>query len=334
MLAHTSWKSCPVISYMKLVAVAGGFVGLVAGADLLVRGGARAARTLGVSTLVIGMTIVAYGTSAPEMMASLVAAVYRHPEVTVGNVIGSNIANIGLILGFTALSAPFSVGFSSIRREVIFMLGVTLAFSALALRGGFGRGGGLVLLAALAAYNLVALRWARQEEPELRREIAAFEYEATAGKRPSLLRDLSLVVAGLALLIAGGHFLVTGAVDIAKAAGVSETVIGLTLVAVGTSLPELATSVVAALRGEIAISIGNVVGSNIFNLLGAVGVSAVVRPFRTDASLLRFELPALLLFTLAMAALLRTDRRIGRIQGVLLLGGYGAFLAAAFLGPH
>ncbi len=318
----------------SLAAIVGGFAALTVGADLLVRGGARAARTLGISTLAVGMTVVAYGTSAPEMVASLVAAVYGHTDVTVGNVVGSNIANIGLILGFTALSAPFSMPFASIRREVVFMLGVTAVFLALALAGGFGRIAGLALLGSLAVYNIVSLRWARREQPELRKEIAAFEYEVTAGRKPALLRDLPLVVTGLALLAAGGHFLVIGAVAIAQRAGVSEAVIGVSLVAVGTSLPELATSVVAALRGEVAISVGNVVGSNIFNLLGAMGISAAIRPVVTDPSRMRLELTALLVFTVAMAAVLRTGQKIGRLRGALFLGAYGIFMTAMFFGSR
>ena len=318
--------------HVSLAFIAGGFAALTVGADLLVRGGARVARTLGISTLAIGLTVVAYGTSAPEIMASVVAAVYRHTDVTVGNVVGSNIANIGLILGVTAVSAPFSLVFSSIRREVVFMLGATVAVLALAAAGGFGRISGFLLLAALVVYNIASISWARREEPELRKEIAAFEYEATAGKKPALLRDLALVASGLALLLAGGHYLVTGAVAMAQRAGVSETVIGVSLVAVGTSLPELATSVVAALRGEVAISVGNVVGSNIFNLLGAMGISAAVRPVFLEPSRIRVELAALLVFTVAMVALLRTGRRIGRTHGLLLLAGYGAFLALVFAG--
>lgn len=313
-----------------LAAAAAGFAGLTFGAEILVRGGAGAARTLGLSTMAIGLTIVAYGTSAPELAASLIAALSGHPDVTLGNVIGSNIANIGLILGTTAVVVPFTVHVRALRKELVFMLAVTALFLAIAVTGSFGRVGGVVLLAVLVGFNVVSLRWSRKEPPEVVKEVAAFEWEMTAPSPRPLVRDLTLAAVGLVLLAAGGHSLILGAVVLARKAGLSETVIGLTLVAVGTSLPELATSLIAALRGEIAISIGNLVGSNLFNILGAVGISAAARPLQVSRDLLTFEMPALAVFTIAMALLLGWNRRVRRAHGFMLLAGYAIFMAMVF----
>jgi cation:H+ antiporter len=285
------------------------------------------ARTLGVTPLAVGLTVVAYGTSAPEMVASVVAAAYRHPDITVGNVVGSNIANIGLILGVTALLSPFAVPSRLIRREVIFMLTVTTLFGAMAWRGVFSRGEGIFLLAALAAFNVLSLWWARREPRSMQEEFCAYEEETVGAMSTSLSGDIALVAFGLGMLFAGSHFLVTGSIDIARRAGVSETAIGLTLVALGTSLPELATSIVAVLRRESAVCVGNLVGSNLFNILGAIGLSAAVRPFPVDPTLMGFEFPALFLFTAAMAFVLLTGRGVRRGEGAALLAGYALFMA-------
>jgi cation:H+ antiporter len=315
----------------SLLAVGFGLVALGIGAESLVRGGVRMARNLGVTPLAVGLTVVAYGTSAPEMMASVIAGFYRHPDITLGNVVGSNIANIGLILGVTALLAPFAVPFRLIRREIVFMFAVTLLFYGMAWRGTFTRGAGVFLLVALGAFNVLSLWWARREPASMQEEYCAYEEETVGGAPSPLSRDLALVALGLGLLFAGGHFLVTGAVTIARKGGVSEIVIGLTLVALGTSLPELATSIVAALRKEGAICVGNLVGSNLFNILGAVGLSASIRPFPANPSLLSFEFPSLLLFTAAMGFVLLTGKRVRRGEGAFLLAGYILFMALLLL---
>jgi cation:H+ antiporter len=317
---------------LSILAVAAGFAGLGVGAELLVRGGSRMAGNLGVSPLVIGLTIVAYGTSAPEMVASLVAAVYGHHEITIGNVLGSNIANIGLVLGSTALLVPFEVSFTLVKREAIFMLSVTVLFFALAFGGSFGRVEGVVFLALLLIFNLVSLRWARRAPRKIQKEYQEFEEELTPESRPSIARDMLLILAGCALLFAGGRAVVGAAVYLAGRAGVSETVMGITLVAVGTSLPELVTSVVAIRRNEAAICVGNLVGSNLFNILGAIGVSAAISPFAVKGSLLRFEFPLLLIFTAAMTLILLTRGRVTRGEGIFLLAGYAAFTAAVIAG--
>ena len=312
----------------SVLAVVFGLAALAAGAEALVRGGARLARTLGVTPLAVGLTIVAYGTSAPEMVASVVAAIYRHPDVTIGNVVGSNIANIGLILGTTALIAPFAVPSKLIRREVVFMLMVTVLFTLMALGGPFSRGSGIFLLIALVAFNLISLWWARREPAHMQEEYCVYEEQVLAPKSYPLSVDAGLVAGGLVLLFAGGHFLVTGAVFIARQWGVSDAVIGISLVAVGTSLPELATSVVAALRGEGAICVGNLVGSNLFNILGAVGLSAAIRPFEASPAVVKQDFPVLLLFTAGMSFVLLRGKAVGRLSGFLLLAAYLIFMAA------
>jgi len=317
---------------LSILAVAAGFVALAVGAELLVRGGSRAAGSLGVSPLVIGLTIVAYGTSAPEMVASLVAAVYGHHEITVGNVVGSNIANIGLVLGSTALLVPFKVSFTLVKREAIFMLLVTVLFFALAFGGSFGRVEGAVFLALLLIFNLVSLRWARGAPRKIQKEYQEFEGERIPESPPSIAGDMLLILAGCVLLFVGGRAVVGAAVHLAERAGVSETVMGLTLVAVGTSLPELVTSIIAIRRNEAAICVGNLVGSNLFNILGAIGFSAAISPFAVKESLLRFEFPLLLVFTVAMTLILLTRGRVTRGEGIFLLAGYAAFTAAVIAG--
>ena len=308
-----------------------GLVGLTFGAEWLVRGASRIAGALGVSPLVIGLTVVAYGTSAPEIIASVMAALQGHPEVTLGNVLGSNIANIGLILGLTALVSPFAVALQLVKREIPFMLLVTLAFFGLAFRLEFDRWVGGVFLLVMVVFTWLSLRWARKESKAVRDEFKSYEDSEGLSKSTSLRKDIGLTAIGLAFLFVGGYLLVQGAVVVARAAGLSEVIIGLTLVAVGTSLPELATSVVAARRGEADIMVGNLVGSNLFNILGALAISAVIRPVAVKSSLLWFEFPALLVFSFGMAAVLMIGKRVSRLEGGLLLAAYAVFIALLFL---
>lgn len=298
-----------------------GFLGLILGADWLVRGSSRLAAQFGISPLAIGLTVVAYGTSAPEMVASLVAAATGHPEMTVGNVLGSNIANVGLILGAAALIAPLAVAPAVLRRELPFMVGVTLLFGLFglfALRFDIGRGVGLAAIGLLIVFNVLSFRWARADG------------DATSVAEPSeddsLSRSSMLTIIGLALLLGGAQLLVAGAVSVARSIGLSEFIIGVTLVAVGTSLPELATAVAAGMRRQADLLIGTIVGSNVFNILGALGLSALVRPLAIDASLLRFEFSALIGFTLVTALFLYTGKRLVRWEGACLLCGYVAFI--------
>ncbi len=297
-----------------------GLLLLAFGADWLVRGSSRLATYFGVSPLLVGLTVVAYGTSSPEIVASVIAALSGHAEMTVGNVLGSNIANVGLILGCAAIMAPLKVAASVLKRELPLLLGVTGLLFVCALRLELGRGVGLSFLALLVFFNYLSIRWARGDAPPAREGPPAH----------SLASSSAFTVFGLILLLGGAQLLVTGAVSLARSMGLSDFIIGATLVAVGTSTPELATAFVAGLRGEADLVVGAIIGSNMFNILGAIGVSATLRTLPIDEKLFRFELPALVGFTVLMAVFLYTGRRIVRWEGIVLLCGYGVFMGFLF----
>ena len=307
-----------------------GLVALSFGAEWLVRGASRIAVALRVSPLVIGLTIVAYGTSTPEMMASVVAAVRGRADITLGNVLGSNIANIGLILGLVALIAPLRVSMRLMRRELPIMVGVTLLFYFLAWRLYFGRFTGVGFLLGLVVFTVLVLRWARREPETIQAEYESYDRAGRRSERPVLGPSILLASVGMLVLFAGGDLVVRGAVPLARLMGISDIVIGASLVAVGTSLPELATALVAARRRQADIIIGNLVGSNLFNILGALGLSALIRPVQVAPSLLRFEFLALLLFTGAMAVVLYTGQRVSRAEGGVLLALYVIFMTWLF----
>ena len=300
-----------------------GFAGLAYGADWFVDGASGLARRFHISPLVIGLTVVAYGTSAPEIGTCLVAVLGDSPGLAVGNVIGSNAANLGLILGITAVMTPFAVPRGLLRREFWFMLGATLLLWPLATAGVVSRPVGFALAALLVAFNVLSVRWGRNNE--------ASSGTAVGADEPSLGRNLTTTGVGLVALLIGAELLVRGASDIARTLGASETVIGLTLVAIGTSLPELATSVAAGRRGQIQIVAGNVIGSNLFNVLGALGISAAVVPVAMEPSLATAEVPGVVLLTLLAGVFMLTGRRVARTEGVILLAGYAAYLIVVVL---
>jgi len=297
-----------------------GFAGLAYGADWFVDGASGLARRFHISPLVIGLTVVAYGTSAPEIGTCLVAVLGESPGLAVGNVIGSNAANLGLILGITAVMTPFAVPRGLLRREFWFMLAATVLLWPLAAAGVVSRPVGLVLAALLILFNVLSVRWGRDTEAGTSAGSGAGEDE------PSLGRNLTTTGVGLVALLIGAELLVRGASDIARTLGASETVIGLTLVAIGTSLPELATSVAAGRRGQIQIVAGNVIGSNLFNVLGALGISAAVVPVAMEPSLATAEVPGVVLLTLLAGVFMLTGRRVARAEGIVLLAGYAAYL--------
>lgn len=293
---------------------------LTAGASALVRGASSLALRLGLTPLVVGLTVVAFGTSAPELVVSVQAALSGNGPIAIGNVVGSNTANVGLILALSALIAPFAVHPSLLSRDVPLVLGVSALAVALLWNGTLGTTEGAVLVAGLLAYVVWSVRHARA---------ASAVVAATDGvpDRPSgsPWLDALRVVGGLAGLVLGADWLVDGAVSLATVAGVSPAVIGLTVVAVGTSLPELATSVVAALRGHSEIAAGNVVGSNLFNLLGILGIGALVRPL--DAvGFHRLDFAVMGGFAVAMYVLMRLGRRLDRLDGALLLASYALYV--------
>ena len=301
-----------------------GITVLYFGADWLVRGAARLAGTLGVSPMVIGLTVVSLGTSAPELVVCLVAAMGGNADLAIGNVMGSNLANIGLILGLTAVVRPLDVQARVVWREMPIMLLVTAVLFPLAWDNELGRGDGIVLLMGLAAYLIFVFQSVGDEAPEVLGEYQ--EFVQASGELPGrvALRDVGLVIAGSALLVLGGYCIVEGAITVASALGIPQVVIGLTVVAVGTSLPELATSIVAAFRQESDIAVGNVVGSNIFNIAAILGLSSAVAPIRISDSVIRREIPVVLAMSLLLLPLLRTAWRIRRWEGAILLVAYMA----------
>ena len=307
------------------ISIVAGLAVLTLGAELLIRGAAALARRFGISELLIGLTLVGFGTSTPELVASLQAAVMESPGVAVGNVVGSNIANILLILGIAALIKPIPVDPRSFRRDSAAVLLATILLIGVSLTGEFGRLSGALFLGALAFY--IAFAYATERASPAEAEAVRHEEGAAALRGPkSPLLDILFAIGGLALLMIGGRLLVIGAINVATAHGVSETIIGLTIVAVGTSLPELATSVLAAMRGKGALAIGNVLGSNIYNALGILGVTALVHPIPAPPEILRFDNWVMLAATLVMIALALAQNAIGRRAGAALLGGYIVYL--------
>ena len=313
---------------MDWLAIAGGLVVLTAGAELLIRGATALARSFGLSELLIGLTLVGFGTSTPELVSSVQAAMMGSPGVAVGNVVGSNIANILFILGLSAAIAPIAVEPKSFRRDAPALLLATLLAIAIAMTGSYSRLAGGVFLAALAAYIYLAYLTERRapDAPETKR------HEAEAATLPpgpkSVPLDIVFVAAGLGLLMLGARLLVGGAINVASALGVSETIIGLTVVAVGTSLPELVTSVMAAARGKSALALGNVVGSNIYNILGILGATALFAPIAVPAEIVAFDNWVMLGATIALIVFARTRNLISRIEGAALVVAYLVYIGA------
>jgi cation:H+ antiporter len=304
-------------------------VALVGGAELLVRGAAALAARLHVTPLVIGLTVVAFGTSSPELAVSVQAAWKDQADIAVGNVVGSNIFNVLFILGMAALLAPLTVASRLVRLDVPLMIGVSLLMWAVSYDGQIGRFDGLLLLFGLFSYTAWCVRAGRTEKPEVEAEFAQ-EYGAPPrGAWQSLFAQIACVAVGLAFLGAGSNWFVSGAVDLATRWGMDELVIGLTIVAAGTSLPEAATSVLASLRGERDIAVGNIVGSNIFNILGVLGAAAALSPAGVGVSegAMRLDIPVMIAVAVACLPIFFTGHTIARWEGLLFLGYYVAYTA-------
>jgi cation:H+ antiporter len=310
--------------------IAAGMALLLGGGEALVRGAVAIARRLGVSPLLIGLTLVGYGTSTPELVASLEAALAGVPDVALGNVVGSNIANVLLILGLAVLISPVRVEPRSFRRDALALAGSALAALGLAATGEIGRSAGVILIGLVVLYTVATYR-AERARPDARGAILEGEGELKDGARPLAPGvAAALALGGIVATVLGAGLLIDGAVTFARGIGVSELVIGLTLVAVGTSLPELATSLVAAWRGQTELAYGNVVGSNIYNILGILGITALASPLPVPAGLLAFDLPAMLAATAALILFALTGWRIGRREGAALLAGYLFYLGVLF----
>jgi cation:H+ antiporter len=292
-----------------------GLVGLFFGGNWLVQGASSLALRFRVPPLVIGLTVVGFGTSTPELLVSLQAAFAGASGIAIGNVLGSNIANILLILGISAVIGPIAANLGALRRDLAWMMGAALATIPVFWGGMVGRWEGLALTLGILTYIAVCLRQAGSEEaPEVALQ--------------PLWRSVLEVVGGLVLLLIGARLLIDSATDIARTYGISEAVIGLTIVAVGTSLPELATSVIAAFRGQRDIALGNVVGSNIFNILAILGITALVLPIPVEPRFLAVDVPVMIAVSLVLVAVIWLMKGMGRITGLVFLAAYAAYVAA------
>jgi len=302
---------------MDLLYVAAGLVLLVFGGDALVKGAVALALRLGIPALIVGLTVVAFGTSAPELIVSVQAALNGQAGIALGNVVGSNLANILLILGLPALIATIRSSQIDTRRSYLVMLGTAVLFVILSQFSPITWWHGLILLAALALTIWDNIRQARAHR-EAQEELPAADHMP-------IWKIAAFILGGLVGLGFGASFLVEGATNIARALGVSETVIGLTLVAIGTSLPELVTSVVAAFRGQADVAMGNVIGSNTFNILAILGVTAVIAPMNVPAQILAFDNWVMLGVSLLLIPFVFFKLDIGKLAGIGLVGGYIAY---------
>ncbi|NNU82172.1 calcium/sodium antiporter [Halovulum dunhuangense] len=316
-----------------------GFALLIAGGEFLVRGSVQVATRLGVSPLVIGLTLVGFGTSTPELVISVQAALSDAPGIAYGNIVGSNIANILLIAGVAALISPMAIASTALRRDGAVMVAVAALFAMLSLAMPLGRLVGAAFLAMLMAYVYLAFRQERRAPAAdhtadhgavYDKSLALQEADpALAPPHPparSLGWSAAIALGGLVLVVLGGRLLVSGAVTLARDFGISETVIGLTIVAVGTSMPEFVTSVVAGLRRQGDVAFGNIVGSNIYNILGIGGATALIAPGAVPVEIVRFDNLVMIGVSLALVAFAWTGLRISRREGAALLAGYGIYL--------
>ncbi|MEQ8655998.1 MAG: calcium/sodium antiporter [Hyphomicrobiales bacterium] len=303
-----------------------GLAGLILGGELLVRGAVSAAKAFGISPMVIGLTLVGFGTSTPELVTSLQAALAGSPGIAMGNVVGSNIGNILLILGIAALIAPIAVNPAAFKRDGTVVVLATAACLAAVLVGDVGRITGVLFLLALAAYLSFTLVSERRASGSAATAVYEAEADAIPGSDQSLGVALALVVVGLVVTIVAARFLVSGAVSAAQAVGISETVIGLTIVAIGTSMPELVTSIIAVRKGQGEVALGNVLGSNIFNILAILGITALVQPMTVPQEIIRLDIWVMCAATALLVFVARTGWRIGRLEAGLMLVCYIGYL--------
>lgn len=301
--------------------IVGGLIMLFVGAEGLIRGSSNLAIKIGITPLVVGLTVVAFGTSTPELVVSLKAALLGNSSISLGNVVGSNIANIALILGVAALIKPLDVHAKVIMREIPIMIGLSLLLILFLIDGEISFIDGLILFIGLIVYVVVNVLMVRKEK----NSEVDLEFKEGLKSKLGIPVSIILMIAGLGLLILGANLFVQGAVAIARLFNVSDAIIGLTIVAIGTSLPELITSIVAAYKNEADIAIGNVVGSNIFNILGILGITALIIPI-SSAGISYIDLGVMFLTALILLPLSKTGLKITRIEGALLLGGYAGFI--------
>jgi cation:H+ antiporter len=302
---------------------------LSCGGEALIRGSLAAARRLGVSPLLSGLVIVGFGTSAPELVVSVNAAIEGRPDIAIGNVVGSNIGNVLLILGICAMITPLAVNPLALRRDAVTVVAASILFLVLVAGNALGHADAAIFLVALVAY-LAWAYWSERFHAAPSGELRQAEAKELSAAPGSVLWTVVAVVLGLLLLIAGSQVLLIGAIGIAEHFDVPEAVIGLTLVAVGTSLPELSISVIAAIRRHADVAVGNILGSNIFNVMGILGVSALLQPLPVHARILQFDQWVMLGTSLLLLLFLYTGRRLNRPEGGMLLIGYGAYVWLSF----
>ncbi len=338
-----------------------GITGIYFGAEWLVKGSSKLSRDLGIKPIVIGLTVVAFGTSSPELAVSLTASIKGSNDIAIGNIIGSNIANIGLVLGIAAIVFPLKVERVIMKRELPLMIAISAGFYFMAIDKKIGFVDGLVLFTGIIffigyqIYNTLnskkesrnstgradeapslsssansSYQHSDSDIPDDKTSLTERTDKQSPAGRKHLLFNILYIVVGLAGLLIGAHVLVKAAIFIASRLGVSEMVIGLTVVAFGTSVPEMATSVVSVLRKEMDICVGNVIGSNIFNILMVIGSVALVRPLNVARETLFFEFPIMLLFSVALIPMIRGNLRVNRLEGILLVAGYFVFIFLLF----
>lgn len=316
-------------AWLDYVLIIGGLGLLFVGGESLIRGAVSLALNLRLSRLVIGLTVVGMGTSAPELMVSVQSALKGSPDLAVGNVVGSNIANILLIMGVGALLSPMAAKGLSLKRDALIMFAVTAGLLWLGLQGIITRDHGWMMLALLAAYLMGVYVW---EKIIVGKDTAPAETSTESAGSP--LVALIWVALGLLMLVGGADALVRGAENVARGFGISEAVIGLTLVAVGTSLPELTVTIIAAFRRQGEVSLGNLIGSNIFNILGILGVTACIAPLRIAPQMAQIDMPVALGVAALVLLIILLAQKVGRLSGLLFLGLYAAYMTWLFVGPQ
>jgi cation:H+ antiporter len=307
---------------LQIILFLAGLTGLYFGAEWLVKGASRFASSFNIKPVVIGLTIVAFGTSTPELVTSVIASIKHSSDIAMGNVIGSNIANIGLILGLSAIVQPLKIDMKLIYREMPIMVGISILLYFMGWNGTLSRLEGCVLLIGILAYTCYVYRVALKESRTIEQEYEEF----IAARDKNIFKDILFIVIGLGALVGGAHLLVHSAIYFARVIGISELVIGLTVIAVGTSIPELATSMVAAVRKESDISVGNVLGSNIFNILAVLGIAAIIQPLHVNSASLRVDMPVMLFFSTFLIPIITWKFVLTRGQGALLLIWYGVYV--------
>lgn len=317
--------------HFSIICLLIGFVALYFGAVWLVKGSASLARATGIRPVIIALTFVAFGTSAPELLVTINASVHHASEIALGNIIGSLIANTGLILGLAALFKPMKVEFRLLKKEVPILLVSELIFFALIWSLSLSRIDGLILLLGFILFNWYCIREAKRNIKEERERVQREYSEYVSDKPHSKVFFTFFIILGIIALAVGSHMVVISAIEMATLFGISPFVIAASVVAFGTSLPELATSVIAAVKGESDIAIGNVLGSNIFNILLCLGVAALISPLTANQNMVNWDIPVMIGISLLLGIFMWSRRKIGRMEGLLLLIIYGGYLAFLFV---